>query len=249
MNIKYLHSLKLPKFRDANNVFIAEGIKTVSDIMSLGYFPEEMYYCEGNKQLSSDIISHGVQISSSIMSRISTLKTPQQVLAVFNKFHSNPVASVFHSKIDKEHIIFLDNISDPGNLGTIIRSADWFGCDTIVCSQNTVDMYNPKAIQASMGAIANVHIYYEDTEKFLRTAKDNSFSIIGTFMEGTNVNDFTFPEKSIIIIGNEANGITQAAKPLIDTCINIASCNPKHKVSESLNAAISAAIILFKSSC
>lgn len=245
MNIKYLHSLQQQKFRDENNVFIAEGIKTVSDIISLGYTPKELYYTDGNKQLSSKITSCGEHIPQSVMSRISGLKTPQQVFAVFKKFNYPPLDL---SETNDKHILFLDNISDPGNLGTIIRTADWFGRNTIVCSQNTVDMYNPKVVQATMGAIANIRIYYVDTEEFLYSARTNGMNIYGTFMEGEDIRTAKFTEQSVIIIGNEANGISETAKKHITHRITIPDGNKKgihSRVSESLNAAVSAAIVLF----
>ena len=246
INIKYLRSLQQKKFRDEDNVFVAEGIKTVSDIISLGNTPVVLLYDKGNDALPQIITKNGIEVPYSTIERVSGLKTPQQVFAVFRKFITPDTDQLFlHTSPIK--ILFLDGISDPGNFGTIVRTADWFGFDTIVCSHNTVDMYNPKVIQATMGAVANVKIHYVDPVHFLTTAKKHGYSVVGTFMDGENIQNFNFPQKSIIVIGNEGNGISHHVKTLTDKHITILPGNSTfhHKKSESLNAAIANAIVLF----
>lgn len=247
MNIKYLHSLQQKKFRDADNVFIAEGIKTVSDILSMNVVPVALLYCYGNKQLPQIIIDNGEEVPYKTIERISGFKTPQQVFAVFKKFEQQQIDFKDFSNFNGGNILFLDNVSDPGNLGTIIRSADWFGIENIVCSNHTVDMYNPKVIQSTMGAIANVNILYVDTLQFLQSAQKIGLPIVGTFMEGDDIKSFDAPKQAIYIIGNEANGISEEVKEYVSMKLSIPSIStPTHtKVSESLNAAVTASILCF----
>jgi RNA methyltransferase, TrmH family len=257
-NLKQLKSLHLQKNRLLYGMFLAEGIKTVSDIMSLGYMPEVLLYTEDNN-IPNIIKKHGECVPQSAIDRISTLKTPPPVLAVFKKFYDeyqysqeksgiqsndkHDVTELINS-ISGDYILFLDDISDPGNLGTIIRTADWFGFKNIICSNNTVEMYNPKVVQATMGAIANVNIYYVDARNFLHYCNKSGFPVLGTFMEGNDLSTFKQTPPAVIIIGNEANGISKDLYQYLTDKISIPSYdhNGKH-ISESLNAAISCGII------
>lgn len=209
--------------------------------------PVALLYCQGNKQLPQNIIDCGEEVPYKTIERISGFKTPQQVFAVFKKFEQQHIDFENFSNFGGENILFLDNVSDPGNFGTIIRSADWFGIQNIVCSSHTVDMYNPKVIQSTMGAIANVNIIYTDTEQFLYSAKKIGLPIVGTFMEGVDIKSFEAPKQSIYIIGNEANGISQETQKYVSLKLSIPPIStPTHiKVSESLNAAVTASILCF----
>ena len=246
LSIKQIKSLQQRKNRIALGMFIAEGIKTVSDIMSLGHQPEVLYYVDG-ANIPPTIKKHGEAVAQSMLERVSCLKTPPPVFAVFKNFKEDNTLideNLFSSMID-EHIIFLDNISDPGNFGTIIRTADWFGFRNIVCSENTVEMYNPKVVQSTMGAIANVNIYYVNSEEFLAMAKSKNIKIYGTYVNGSNIKDENFDEKAIFIIGNEANGISREVEPFITNKIAIPSKPNTFKISESLNAAVACSILCY----
>lgn len=244
-SIKFLKSLHLPKNRTLYNMFVAEGIKTVSDIISQGYHPVELLYCD-DPQVPDPIKRSGEQVPYSTLERVSCMKTPPSVFAVFKKFGDEfaHVSDEMLLMMSKDHILFLDNISDPGNFGTIIRTADWFGFHNIVCSNNTVEMYNPKVVQATMGALANVNIVYVNTPDFLDICKNNCMPICGTYMNGSNINTMTFAEKSVFVIGNEANGISSDVSEYITEKISISSYGSK--VSESLNAAIAGAIVMYR---
>lgn len=140
-------------------------------------------------------------------------------------------------------VLVLDHISDPGNLGTIIRTADWFGLKTIVCSENTVDLYNPKVVQATMGSLARVNVFYSDLHEFLKSIEEKTI-VYGTFMQGKDISKVQFTEKSIIIIGNESSGISESIINYIDKKVFIPPYS-KTKSPESLNAAIACAITCF----
>ena len=159
--IKYIHSLNLKKNRDAQDVFVAEGSKIVGDILARGNSKVELLvaqreWIDQNAEMLRDVRCEIVEVSYDELAKVSFLCHPQQVMAVFKKFDGCVDASC----LDKKLTLVLDGVQDPGNLGTIIRIADWFGIEDIVCSMDTVDVYNPKVVQATMGSIARVRVEY-----------------------------------------------------------------------------------------
>jgi len=172
-------------------------------------------------------------ISESELKKISALSTPNNCLAVFKIPASMPI-------LDKGLILALDDIRDPGNLGTILRLCDWFGISQVVCSEQTVDLYNPKVVQATMGSISRVNVRYVNLKSFLQ---NSSLPIFGTFMDGSNVYMEILPKEAIIIMGNEANGISPEVENTIKNRLTIPRFGDL-QLTESLNVASATAIIL-----
>lgn len=172
-------------------------------------------------------------ITEAELKKISGLKTPQQVVAVFE---IPDVKKVDDSKL----ILALDAVRDPGNLGTIIRLCDWFGIEHLVCSETTVDCYNPKVVQATMGSLTRVNVNYLNLEEFLKTSELPKF---GAFMDGKNIYETSLPKQGILVMGNEANGISAEMEMLIGTRLGIPHFS-RHQETESLNVATATAILL-----
>jgi TrmH family RNA methyltransferase len=174
-----------------------------------------------------------MRISSNDLQRISQLKTPNQALAIFKIPESRPIKNA-------GLILGLDAVQDPGNLGTIIRLCDWFGVDTLLCSKDTVDCYNPKVVQATMGSLSRVHLHYIDLTDFL---KDYKGKVYGTFMQGASLYDTAFQENALLLMGNEANGISNNLETLIHEKVTIPQYG-RQDTTESLNVATATAICL-----
>jgi len=228
--IRLIKSLQQKKYRNQHQLFVVEGIKAVNELLASSIKPY-MVYTTATHVLEN--ISHSAtQISSEILHKMSGLRTPSPVLGVFHIPESKPITFT-------DWIVVLDAIRDPGNLGTIIRLCDWFGVSHIVCSNDTVDAYNPKVLQATMGSIARVNLVYTDLPFFL---KESSVPVYGAFMNGAKVYEEKMPEKGLLIIGNEANGISKEVAAFITKKIHI----PQFGLStaESLNAATATAILL-----
>ena len=236
--IKHLNSLKLLRFRKANGEFVVEGEKMVHELIMSNSEIIALYAVPGWLEVNQKLISskeiHAEKVSPKELERISSFKTPNQVLA----FAKTPTTK----KINFEDLILvLDDIRDPGNLGTIIRTADWFGIKNVLCSPTTVDLYNPKVIQASMGSFIRMNVVYEDLDHIIQTAKEKELKIYGTLLNGDNIYSQKLDNKGLIVIGNESRGISENIKKLITHCISI----PAHSNSkaESLNASVATAII------
>lgn len=235
--IKYIRSLDQKKVRRTDRVFLAEGPKLVSDL--LGTFhcrmlvtTDEWLKVHPNAQ-ADEIFC----VTSEELSRASLLRTPQQVLAVF----SQPSYTFDTTLPQKSLCLALDGVQDPGNLGTIIRVADWFGIEHIFCSMDTVEVYNPKVVQATMGAIARVKTHYTSLEDFIRQIPD--VPVYGTFLNGDNIYDETLSTNGLIIMGNEGNGISEEIAPLVNKRLFIPNYPLGRPTSESLNVAIATSII------
>ena len=228
--IKLIVSLRQKKDRLKHRLFLVEGKKTVDEFLRSHYKLHHMY------ALSNDfdgIPDKFTVISEAELKKISALTTPQHVVAIFEM----PITA----KVSSEKLILaLDAVRDPGNLGTIIRLCDWFGIEHLVCSETTVDCYNPKVVQATMGSLTRVHITYLNLEEFLRNSKAQKF---GAFMDGKNIYESALPKNGILIMGNEANGISSQIENLIETRISIPSFST-HQSTESLNVATATAILL-----
>lgn len=228
--LKLITGLKYKKYRLSNKLFVAEGIKSVQELINSGVSLEHLYTLTSEIAVPDD---KQTIISSKDLKRISFLKTPQKVLGVFHIPEPKPID---HAGL----IIALDAINDPGNLGTIIRLCDWFGVKDLVCSPDTVDCFNPKVVQATMGSIARVNISYMDLEPFLSSSGLKSY---GTFMEGENIYDLQLAESGIVVFGNESHGISDSLRQLLSREISIPRFSD-HQQTESLNVANAVAIVL-----
>jgi TrmH family RNA methyltransferase len=239
--IKYLNSLNLKKNRDKDKVFIAEGIKIVNDL--LPYFNAKIIVATQDWLNDKQPISEEIIPLDSIdeMKKISLLSSPSPVFAVF--YQPEYELQLNELLTNKELILALDTVQDPGNLGTIIRIADWFGIKNILCSQNTVDVYNTKTIQSTMGALTRVKIHYVDLPSTLKQCIEYKYPIYGTFLNGQSIYETELEKHGIIVMGNEGNGISNLIENLIDNKLLIPSYPKDSTTSESLNVAVATAII------
>jgi len=233
--LKYIQSLGQKKYRDDAGVFVAEGPKLVKElIQSKNVELTEIFalneWVGDNKDLLKSV--NVTPIDEKELERISQLKTPNKVLAIVKKFEANEPA------IKEKISLVLDTIQDPGNLGTIIRIADWFGISNIICSNDSADMYNSKVVQATMGSIARVNVFYTDPAVWLE--QQPAVRIYAATMEGKDVTKMSAIKEGLIIIGNESTGIDKELLQLANEKISI----PRKGGAESLNAAVAAGIIL-----
>ena len=229
--IKLITSLQQKKHRQSHRLFIAEGVKVIQELLLSNFDLEHLYNTE---QLFKSVeLSKKTLISEVELKKISSLSTANNCLALFKIPKHIPIQS-------NSLIVALDTIRDPGNLGTIIRLCDWFGIHQIVCSNETVDVYNPKVIQATMGSIARVNLTYLDLPEYLKEVK---VPIFGTFMDGKNVYKEKLPEEGVLVFGNEANGISKEVAQLVKTKLAIPRFGALQK-TESLNVATATAIFL-----
>ena len=226
--IRFLKSLALKKNRVKYNKIIVEGTKTIKEFIDSKYKLDQLYSLDSKKinNFKPEIIT------KSQLKSISSQKTPNGTLAVFNIADKSIQDSSFY--------VVLDNISDPGNLGTIIRTCEWFGINQIICSNNSVDCYNPKVIQSSMGSLSRVNIIYTDILKFLQS---KNLPIYAADIEGQKIGKSKISDKCIWLFGSESHGISQKIKKLVDISFTIPKYNQDVK-TESLNLATSLAIIL-----
>jgi TrmH family RNA methyltransferase len=243
--IKFIHSLTQKKFREEKQLFIAEGEKIVSELIRSNIKVKQLFALKDffeNHPVDNNQIEC-VEISSKELEQISLLSTPNKVLAVCDTPNDKISEATFAGKLT----LVLDGIRDPGNMGTIIRIADWFGIDSIVCSNDTVEAFNPKVVQATMGSIARIKIYYTDLPTLFTSA--NSISQVprfGALLHGENIYSKNLPTEGFIIIGNEAKGISEQLLPFVNHKISIPNFShfkQSKGEAESLNAAIATAII------
>ena len=233
--IKYIRQLEQKKFRKRENCFVAEGPKVVGDLMKQ-YHPKAIFATDEWRPERISDTSSLTRITDEELCRISFLQNPQQVLALF------PIPERVKSERMKSGklSLALDGIQDPGNLGTIIRIADWFGIDTIYCSEDTADAYNPKVVQATMGSLAHVHIIYCDLLQLFDTFPP-SYPIYGTLLDGNDIYQQPLSQKGIIVMGNEGNGISEAVRQRVTRRLLIPNFH-QGESAESLNVAIATAI-------
>ncbi len=228
--IKHLTSLHHKKYRNTYNEFVVEGEKIVAEAIEWAKDAVVKVYCL--EQLANEFISAGIAIeivTERELKQISSLSTPNKAIAVMRQITD---------KIESTHFyLALDGIQDPGNLGTIIRLADWFGIHQIICSSDCVDCYNPKVVQASMGSIFRIQMHYVELADFL-TKSD--LPIYGALLNGENIYTKTLQRKGILVMGNEGNGIRPELLPLVTQALTI----PKFGEAESLNVGIATAILL-----
>lgn len=237
--IKWIRSLEQKKNRDDEQLFVVEGFKMIAELLPT---MKCRFLASSIEKLSDEFKKYEVdveQISEDEYKKITFQKSPQGVLAVFEK----PVSTFEIKQIKYELNLALDDIQDPGNLGTIVRLADWFGIKNVFCSLHSADIFSPKAVQATMGAIARVNVHYVDLNEFLQKAKVE-IPVYGTFMNGNNIYTEKLSRSGIIVMGNEGNGISAETEKLITQKISIPNFPLGVHTSESLNVSIAAAIIV-----
>ena len=227
--IKLITSLKQKKYRQQHGFFVVEGVKTITELLQSHFELYKLYTTESFNIDAKD----EVLISAIDLKRISFLTTPNKAFAIFKIPEPKTINN-------SGLIVALDAIRDPGNLGTIIRLCDWFGVKELVCSKETVDCFNPKVIQATMGSITRVHVSYIDLVPFLI---ENASPVYGAFMEGGNVYKEKLPEQGVLVMGNEANGVSKEVEAVITEKISIPRFGDL-KATESLNVATATAILL-----
>ena len=232
--IKIIKSLKLKKNRIKHNLFVAEGDKSILELITADFNINSLYSID--RQIEG-VKNSVIQLSKPELNKISNLSNPKNSLGVFE---IPKPKKINYNKL----IIGLDNISDPGNLGTIIRLCDWFGVEDLICSFDTVDCYNPKVVQASMGSISRVNITYLDLQK---TLENNSLKTYGTYMQGDSIFEIDEIKNGVILFGNEANGINPNLSKVIDKRLSIPRFG-KLKKTESLNVANALSIVLSENS-
>jgi TrmH family RNA methyltransferase len=229
--IKLISSLHQKKHRFANQLFIAEGVKVIQELVKSNFELDHLYT---TKDDFSEVTTHKKSlISENELNKISALTTPNSCLAVFKI----PLESKI---IESGLVLALDSIRDPGNMGTILRLCDWFGIQQLICSKETVDIYNPKVVQATMGSIARVNVNYIDLNDFITKT---SLPVFGTFMDGENIYQTALPEEGIIVMGNEANGISESIEKFVTKRLTIPRFGDI-QMTESLNVATATSIIL-----
>lgn len=238
--IKFIQSLEQKKKRKEERLFVAEGPKVVGDL--LPFFTCHLIAATTTwlKEHSQTKAAEIIEVTHEELCKASFLKTPQEVLAVFELPHPTLPANI----AEKELCLALDDIQDPGNLGTIIRIADWFGIKHLICSIGTVDAFNPKTVQASMGAVARVNVHYTNLQEYLANLRSENpqTPIYGTFLEGNNIYKETLTTNGIIVMGNEGNGISLPTAQFITHKLFIPNYPEGSPTSESLNVAIATAI-------
>jgi len=233
-NISLLQSLQHKKFRREHGVFLVEGYKSVTEFINSAYQIEAVYHTAAiaPKMLKLLQKMNFQEISSAILEKISALKTPADIIAVV-KIPQWPVLN--YTTLNKKFSIVLDGIQDPGNMGTIIRTADWFGIENIICSEDCVEVYNPKVVQATMGSLSRINVHYVDLENVLSETK---LPVYGALLDGENIYSTDFGNEGLVVMGNEGNGLTEKVKQLVTKAITI----PGAGNAESLNVAIATAI-------
>ena len=232
--INLLKSLQQKKFRREHGLFIVEGHKSITEFINSAYTVEAVYHTPSfdSKVLKLSQKINYCEISVTELEKVSSLKTPQDALALI-KIPKWPVLQ--YEQLKGKFSLVLDGIQDPGNMGTIIRIADWFGIDHIICSDDTVDAYNPKVVQACMGSLARVKVHYTSLTEFLPEIKLPTF---GALLDGANIYDTDFGKEGLIVMGNEGNGLRPEVQKLVNKAITI----PRIGKAESLNVAIAAAL-------
>ena len=235
--IKFIRSLEQKKYRKEAKAFLAEGSKLVGDLQ--GHFHCHLVagtsqWLANNPNFQADEI---IEVSREELSRASLLKTPKDVLAVY----ALPEYPTPMDKAQTSLCLALDDVQDPGNLGTIIRIADWFGIEHIFCSHGTVDAFNPKTVQATMGALARIQLHYCDLGELIDSLGNTP--IYGTFLDGTDMYQEELSETGLIVMGNEGNGISHEIAQRINRKILIPNYPKGCETSESLNVAVATAIV------
>lgn len=228
--LKYIQSLCQKKQRTAERLFMVEGVKLVNELIEAGYPVKNIYATEDWVASREDLPV--TRISTQELEKISLLQTPNQVLAVVHQ--QEPAGE---PQLEGKLTLMLDGIQDPGNLGTIIRIADWFGIDQVIAGEDTVEIYNPKVIQSTMGSFMRVKVWYRDLVTVLQKKQ---VPVYGALLNGVSMYQTPQPAEGLLLIGNESKGIREPLWPWIDHKITI----PRMGQAESLNAAVATGILL-----
>jgi TrmH family RNA methyltransferase len=240
--IKLIKSLATKKIREKENLFIVEGDKNVLEVLASNYDVENLLatssFLSGHKVLTAKakIVSEATQHE---INQASLHKNPQNCIAICTL----PKVKCIPDKINPGIWVYLDEIQDPGNLGTIIRVCDWFGIDSLFCSPKTADIFNPKVIQASMGSFCRVDVFYTQFGPLAELAKKSGLPILGAFLEGNNIYEQKLPKQALLVFGNEGRGISSEVENLIGQKIKIPTFSQKPASAESLNVSVATAII------
>ena len=229
--IKFIRSLKKKKFRQLNQLFLAEGVKVVNELLNSSFKLHKLY---GTASFQNTFKINDLQIiTEEELKMVSDFTNPNQVIGIFEIPEEK-------KPLDQGLTVALDDINDPGNLGTIIRLCDWFGVSQLICSNNTVDCFNPKVVQASMGSLTRIQINYVDLSNYLTQEKR---VIYGTFLDGENIYNSKHEINSVLVLGNEANGISERIGELVQRKLTIPQFGDQQQ-TESLNVATATAIFL-----
>lgn len=228
--LKLIQSLSQKKYRQKHELFVVEGVKGVQEFLKSSFILHSLYTTDPLIFNSSTDV---IVIDDDTLKKISTLKTPNKVVAIFKMPNPKPIK-------EEKLIVALDAVNDPGNLGTIIRLCDWFGIKDLVCSKQSVDCYNTKVVQATMGSLTRVNINYVDLPEFL---SQTQLTVFGTYMDGDNIYKSALPESGVLVMGNEANGISDNVSKIVTSRLAIPRFGDL-KSTESLNVATATAILL-----
>jgi TrmH family RNA methyltransferase len=241
--IKFIKSLQNKKIRDEERLFVIEGDKLVREFLSaqihMKYLMAKPEFINSLHENHKGFAENIEPVSYEELKQISTLKSPHNALAIVYM----PEHEINLPEIVKHLSVALDCVQDPGNMGTIIRAAGWFGIKNLVCSTDCVDVYNPKVVQASMGALLHVNIFYYDLKKLFTYALEKNVSIFGTMLEGNSIYDHKSDNKGIILLGNESKGISDELIPFITEKIRIPKFSEAREGIDSLNVGMAAAIV------
>lgn len=239
--IKYYSSLLQKKYRQKEKKFIAEGDKLITEGIESGFIPEVIFtttpFFEEQKDYFNSLKEFRIEkIRTVELNKLADTKNPQHIIAVFPFIDKKFKSQQIHSKL----LVYLDNISDPGNTGTILRNCDWFGITDVMISENSVELHNPKVVRSTMGSLFHLNIYENISMENLEELKRKGYKIICTDITGEDISEFTLPEKSLLVFSNEAHGPDYSIHELADHIISIT----KKGKAESLNVASASAVIL-----
>lgn len=236
--IKWIKSLEMRKYRLQEKAFVAEGPKLVGELLPYStplYIAATKDWLDANRHLLR-AVNEVDEVSQTELERASLLRTPQSVLAVM----PIPERRLDISSLRKKLVIALDSVQDPGNLGTILRIADWFGIHEVLCSEGTADVYNPKCVQSCMGALARVKVFYCNLPEVLGQVE---MPVFGTFLDGTDIYKEELSGEGIIVMGNEGNGISQPVAKLVNRRLYVPNYPKGSLTTESLNVAVATGIV------
>ena len=231
--IQFVRSLSDKRVRDAERLFIAEGDKLIGEILQSNLKVRHLYALEGHFDGRAE------RVSEKEMERISQLKTASTSLAVVEQPRHKSVKSAPAGVLS----LALDGVQNPGNLGTIIRLADWFGVEDIFCSEDTADCFNPKVVQATMGAILRVRVHYLPLADFLRHTRESGVEVYGTMLDGQNIYDVELAPTGVIVMGNEGRGVSAECAASFSRRLLIPAYSAAGQGSESLNVAMATGIV------
>lgn len=240
--IKYIKSLEHKKYRKQHQVFVVEGEKMVLELLNSQYIIHELFVSQSFLEKHQAMVPANfapIVVSETELKKASFLQTATQALAI-----AGIKSQTFNKPQTEELVLGLDHIQDPGNLGTIIRTALWFGVKKIFCSPDTVDVYNPKVIQSTMGAIFHVDLYYTELESLIHAYKQAQIPIYGTLLQGKNLYAKNLTKGGLLLMGNESKGLSEKLSQQVDQALLIPPFPAESEQMESLNVSIATALVL-----